>query len=318
MKLRQYLPEALTLFLVFLMVGSAELLHEKEIIFPEITALAVGALLAPKRSWNTSRIRMLLAITVSAVLGLSISVFLPFPLALKVMLAFLACQILYMYSGTTFAPMISAAVLPVLMGTESIIYPVAAFALTVMVMLAEAIVVKKGLRPRVEFSPLPKPGRANWLDFLLRSILAAVVILAAIVLDMRFCVAPPLLVAFTEFSCRSCSARKKPVRAVLVITACAAAGALSRLLFSVYLGLPLTFSAVLAALLMIVAMRWAGMCLPPAGALAILPLIIPPESLALYPLQIFMGASMFMIGAMLFFREGAVRSVPLLFRQKSN
>ena len=37
------------------MVGVSELLGEKEIIFPEITALTVGAIAAPKHSWKVSR-----------------------------------------------------------------------------------------------------------------------------------------------------------------------------------------------------------------------------------------------------------------------
>ena len=48
---------------------------------------------------------------------------LPAPLWLKITAAFLLCQMIYLYSGTTFAPMISAMVLPVLLGTESWVYP---------------------------------------------------------------------------------------------------------------------------------------------------------------------------------------------------
>lgn len=36
------------------MVGVSELLGEKEIIFPEITALTVGAIAAPKHSWKVA------------------------------------------------------------------------------------------------------------------------------------------------------------------------------------------------------------------------------------------------------------------------
>ena len=44
-----------TLIIVVAMVGAAQITGEKEIIFPEITAIAVGMLLAPKRSWQTSK-----------------------------------------------------------------------------------------------------------------------------------------------------------------------------------------------------------------------------------------------------------------------
>ena len=54
-------------------------------------------------------------------------------LYLEILIAFVFAQILFMLSGTTFAPMISAIVLPVMMQTESFIYPIAAFLLTVAV-----------------------------------------------------------------------------------------------------------------------------------------------------------------------------------------
>lgn len=52
--IKNILPYISTLLLVGLMVGIAELLNEKEIIFPEITALAVGYMVAQKRSWKVN------------------------------------------------------------------------------------------------------------------------------------------------------------------------------------------------------------------------------------------------------------------------
>lgn len=44
--IKNIIPYISTLLLVGIMVGVAELLNEKEIIFPEITALAVGYMVA--------------------------------------------------------------------------------------------------------------------------------------------------------------------------------------------------------------------------------------------------------------------------------
>ena len=61
-KIKSALPSLISLALAAGMVAAAELLHEKEIIFPEITAIAIGALAAPRQVWNTSRLRLLLTI----------------------------------------------------------------------------------------------------------------------------------------------------------------------------------------------------------------------------------------------------------------
>lgn len=295
--------DAVIIALCALMVGAAELLSEREIIFPEIAALTIGALAAPKRAWRTTRVRCVAFIAVCAVLGLCASVFLPLPLWAKITLVFAVCQALFLFSQTTFAPMISAAVLPVLLGTESVIYPISAIVMTTLVMLAELALTKAKLRGEEEFVPVPLPEKRDIADMLLRIGLAGIVAVAALFAGWRFCIAPPILVAFTEFSRRTCGARKKPVLAVSVIFACAAAGALCRGLFCVWLGLPLTIAAVAAMIAVLAVVRGTGLYLPPAGALAILPMIIPEDALLLYPVQVLVGTGAFMAAALFLFRE---------------
>ena len=55
--MRKYIPALFTVLIIVAMVGTSELMHEKEVIFPEIAAIAVGAMLAPKFTWNTSKLR---------------------------------------------------------------------------------------------------------------------------------------------------------------------------------------------------------------------------------------------------------------------
>ena len=116
-------------------------------------------------------------------------------------------------------------------------------------------------------------------------------------------VAPPLLVAFTEFSSPTAAARKRPFRAGAAIFLCALAGTASRLLLQGALGLPLTLAALLAAAAMIAILRSLGMYVPPAGALAILPMLLPAERLPRYPLQIALGTALFLALAITVFRE---------------
>lgn len=46
--IKNILPAALTVLTVMLMTAAAEFSGEKEILFPEIAAIAAGALIAPK------------------------------------------------------------------------------------------------------------------------------------------------------------------------------------------------------------------------------------------------------------------------------
>lgn len=291
---------AACLILAAAMVGTAELLGEKEIIFPEITALTVGAIAAPKQSWRVSRVRMVLLIAICSVLGILIVRLSPLPKAVNLAGAYLLCQVLYMFSGTSFTPMISAAALPVLMGTETIIYPVSAVMMTILTVLVQYILERRGLYEHEEFSPVPRPDSFGIISAAVRTVIAAVLAFPLIRLGLNFCIAPPLLVAFTEFSNPASGARKKPVKTVLIITACALSGALFRWSLCVLLGLPMTLAAVMSAAAALTIMKLAGQYIPPAGALGILPMIIPQEALLIYPLEIFAGASVFMLAALCF------------------
>ncbi len=290
-----------TVLIVAMMVGMSELLREPEIIFPEITALAIGALAAPRLVWKTSRLRMVLLIAVSAIGGVFLVKWVPLPLWGKMVLAFFLCQILYAYSGTTFAPLISAMVLPVLLGTTSWVYPVAAVVLTLLIIAIRRLFERAGVREWEPFVPAPRPSRQDLLYGAGRVACMAVFTGIALAIDARFCIAPPLLVAFTEFTGPECAARRMPVRVVSFISLCAAGGALCRWGLTMQLGLPLTVSAVAAAGILLLLVPIFGLYIPPAGAMAILPMLIPVEAVLFYPIQVLAGSAVWMLLACLLF-----------------
>ena len=291
---KEFIIYSMVLLIVFVMVGAAELFHQQEIIFPEITAIAVGALMAPKMTWQTSRIRILIFVMICALAGVAIVLFIPGPVWFKVAFAYGIAEIIYLCSGTSFAPMISAIALPVLLGTESAVYPIAAFFLTSLILGCHILLVKKGIKEEISFTPV-KPGKTDWLDAVKRLILVGIAAFLALNLHFRFSIAPPLLVAFTEFSKRESGARKIPVKVVAAIALCGLIGALCRLIIHLTLQMPLTLAALMAALLMILLLTKMKVYVPPAGALCILPMLIPAESVLLYPLHIFIGAALFML-----------------------
>ena len=303
MKQEKWILYISVVFIVAAMVMTAELLHEKEIIFPEITALAVGALVAPKRSWQTNRTLMVALIAVCSTGGVLIVRCIPLALWAQMLLAFAICQLLYLFSRTAFAPMISAMVLPVLLGTTSWVYPVSAVAMTVIIVALQFFFEKCSISEKEPFSPTPLPSKRDSLDMLLRIILAGILIFAAVSTGWQLCVAPPLLVAFTEFSRRNCKARKTPVKTILLVSLCAGAGALCRWTFSIMLGLPLALAAAAATAVTLLLMKGMKQYLPPAGAMAILPMLLPQERVLLFPVQAFIGVSALMGIALLFFRN---------------
>lgn len=299
--IKNIIPYISILLLVGIMVGIAELLNEKEIIFPEITALAVGYMVAQKRSWKVNGKRMLLLITICATVGVLIVRYSRLALFPQMIIAFSFAQILFMFSGTTFAPFVSAIVLPVMMQTKSFIYPISAVILTILVIGFHQLFLKMKIREDEEYIPVMLNSKDDIIDTALRVVCVAIVGFVAIYFNYKFIIAPPLLVAFTEFSRPRNKVRNKPIKTVLVITSCALVGSLSRYLLTIKLELPLTVSALIATLIMLLILTYTKMYMPPVGAITILSMMIPEISVITYPLQIFVGSVVIIILSRVFF-----------------
>ncbi len=277
----------LSVAIITVMVLVGELLGDTEVIFPEIAALTIGGLIAPKQPWRVDRLRMMILMTVSALLGWSISAFLTIPLFFKVMIGLLLCSAVLMISRTTMLPLMSACVLPILIGAKSIVYPISVVVLTGIIIGSQTLLEKTHLRTaEPPFTPItyqPKAEIIRWIGvFLVFGTMAAV----ATGMNILFIIAPPLVVAFCELSYPDSPARKNPMAIACVIIICACVGVSSRMLICSIGHLPLTLAALVASVIALYVMMLFKKPFPPAGALAILPMIIDENLLMLYPLEV--------------------------------
>ncbi len=288
--IKRAIPYICTLIIVTIMTLASEIANDKEIIFPEITALAVGYMVARKRSWKVNGKRMLTLITACALFGVGIVRYANLDIYTEVIIAFAIAQVLFMYSGTTFAPFVSAIVLPVMLQTTSMVYPIAAFILTLVIILFHKLFLWTGIREDQEYIPENLNSFDDKIDTIIRIICVAVLGYVAFSTGYRYLIAPPLLVAFTEFSRPGNKARNKPFKTISVLTLCSLIGALSRYLVTETYNLPLTISAVIAVSLMLLVIHFTKMYMPPVGAITMLAMIIQKESLVTYPIQVMVGS----------------------------
>ena len=274
---------------VLAMVFLAEYLGEKEIIFPEVAALSAGCFLAPSLIWKTSYFRMFLTISLCALLGVLIVIFLPLPLWGQFVLAFAIGQAVLYFSRTSFAPLISAIALPVLIQTHSFVYVVAAIGLTVFVCFLTFLLEKFLLKEKNHYEPVNLNPKETILLNEFRIVFVALLSFFCIRFDVRFCVAPPLLVAFTELTSKSSKAAKRPVSVIVLVSLCALCGALSRTFLSSLPFFPLTFASLLCCVIVQILVKIFSMPFPPAAAMSILALLIPESAVFSYPLQVAAG-----------------------------
>lgn len=285
------------------MVAAAGLSGENEILFPEMAALTIGMWIVDKRVWRVSRPRLVVLMTVGAVAGVCIVRYSPFPLLADIALAFAFPALCLMASRTTLIPQISACMLPVLLGTESWIYPLAVFVMSLIIVVGQKVMVKCGWRQEIAYEPAAgsiKNEASRWLAMLCAVIAVAA---AAVYSGNIYCILPPLIVTFAEFSSSKAGFRSRPLQVFCFLVAAAVLGSLGTYFGHVVMGIP-NFVVAFAALTCLFALfESQGKYFAPAGATALVPMIILPTDLLLFPLQVAAGALVFITISMLLFQR---------------
>ena len=161
---------------------------------------------------------------------------------------------------------------------------------------------KVGLRERVTYTPVI----AYWKDSLVRwaFLLVTVIAVAALAIYTRnlYFILPPLIVTYVEFANSKAGFRNRPVQVLLVLFTAAVIGVFFQIVGHKYLHLPEVVVVLPIFLCMFSLFEFLGKFFAPAGAVALIPMIIPEEGLFWLPLQVLVGATLFIGLAMICFQ----------------
>lgn len=283
-----------------------------EVLFPETAAILCGCWILPRQAWNVSRPRMLLLMSSGGIFGLLLNLFVPAPVWARALMAYAFCALLMNVVGADMSPMLSAAILPVLLGTTSWLYPVVVSSLVILICLGQLLLEHAGLREPNTFRPLrdaPWPTLRSWARrFLVFGLLSAPAYLSGNV----FFAVPPLVVAYTELTRPDQTLRLRPLRAWAALALGACIGSAARVAV-VIAGVPLPAVAGVAFALLTMVWDRLRTWLPPAGAVMLLALLVPFRGPWLYPLEVSVGGAAWIAAAELLFpgvRPGTPDNAP--------
>lgn len=276
------------------MIAAAGIVGDREIVFPEIAALACGLWVIDKPVWRIGRRQTVAMMTLAAAAGWLLARWPGLPAEGAVAIGFCfaaACQTL---TRTSLPPMLSACLLPALLGAESPVYPVAVFTLTLILAVGQRLMERGGWR-----TPLPPvshaPHRRDRVHGLKGFLVLMLVVAVPLRLGWNYLVLPPLIVTFVEFSRPEAGLHKAVGTIWLLLTAGALLGAGSRYLLCEQLGLSPLAAGCAACGGLFALFEWRGRIFAPAGAVALIPLLIPAADLFVYPLQAAAGAGVFLV-----------------------
>ncbi len=290
--------------LVAIMTVAAEAAGQQEIIFPEVGALCVGLLLMPKAVWNVRPWQVPVLLTAAALIGLAVNLWVPLAFEFRFALAFALVIAMLRLVRCNMFPVVSAAMLPVLIGTTSWIYPVAVLLLSLLLILVRVWI------PQTERPEYRPAGFLHWAGLAIAlGVILAVYALARHLLPetwgdtLRFCMVPPLVVTMIEFAHRKSGFRQRPWTIWGLIVTAAVVGTLCEWLLHRTLGVPMVVGAVLSTVIMLLLFR-RFKPFAPALAIVLVPMLLPDAVLPYFPLLAAIGGGYFIgVGMVCFSRE---------------
>ena len=289
---------ATLLFLTAIAIA-AEATGQREVVFPEAGALCVGLWLMPKAVWNVRGRQVPLLLTGAALIGWGLNQLLPVGFEIRFLLAFCAVVVLLRTVRCNMYPVVSAAMLPVLIGTTSWVYPVSVAVLSTLLAVGRRWLPQT---ERVEYRPY---GLRHWLR-----LAAALALMVAVGFAARrllpeawgtgahYCMVPPLVVTMIEFANRRSGFRKRPWTVWGLIVVAAAVGTAAELWLHRTAGLPMAVGVACSATAMLLLFR-RYKPFAPALAITLVPLLLPDGVLPWFPLLAALGAAYFIAAGIL-------------------
>jgi hypothetical protein len=115
-------------------------------------------------------------------------------------------------------------------------------------------------------------------------------------------IAPPLIVGFVEISRPNHSSRETPGKILLLLVLAAFSGVIWLHLVENIIHGPLWMFSGLSLLSVFLLYHCLRVSFPPAAAIALLPVLVPTANLWEYPLDVFLGSTLFMLMGIVCFR----------------
>lgn len=269
--------------LIFLMIGASVLLHNREMILPEVAALAVAGLIYRNPGWLSRPFHIFLLPSLTATGGFLINNA-EFPLAAKLILAVAFVLLTLLLFKSTLAPALATGLLPVITNITSVhfIYAIATFT----ALLAASMYAKPGA------SGMHSVSKRRHQDHILYfGWISAWILICAQNGWMHMAAMPPVLVVGFESVHKEDYQFAVFYKQALCLFLTAFTGVLS-----LYYLHNLLLSAVIDLIAVTFLLRLVKFKFPPAYAMALLPMVLPGASPKYFYWQVLVMAAVVLGG----------------------
>ncbi|WP_191567618.1 hypothetical protein [Metabacillus idriensis] len=275
--------------LILLMVTAAVLLDDREVILPEIAAMAVAMWVYREAGWIRQPSKIFIAPSFTAAIGFAVNQ-LDIAYVGKVILTLALIMLILRLIQSNLAPSIATGLLPLVMNATEWTFMLSVFVFTLLLMLG---VLAFGFHKGLE-----KKGEIKYKYMLIFILLNLVWIgLVWVTGYPQLAVIPPILVVVYEVLQKPMYNGKMAFKQGLVLTLSATVGSLLYSAIDSWIVVTL-----LAMVLMLVLLRIVGIRMPAVFAFPLLPFVFPEEIVARLPIGALV-ACVFFFGLVLAYKK---------------
>lgn len=290
------------LLLGFLMALLHQLTGMHEFVFPEGISVVLGVWGAQKQPWRVSKIQLFFMMIVGAVCAVCIIRYIPIPHIFQIMIGFALVGITLIVTRSSFAPVVSAFMLPIIMKTDSWLFPIIVCCYMVIIVSVQTLFQRIGLTEKPKDLPIPFHWKKEFIHWgILFAIFSVLVIYPALTHSI-YLIVPPLIITFVEMAETSSHARNHPIKAFVIMALAPWFGTGWHFL-SIYTAVPSYVTIPLAIVTLIILMEVLHFSFAGSGSLVILPLLFHSDTLIWYPVQAMIGLVFFLVIPLILFHN---------------
>ncbi|MDF0728750.1 hypothetical protein PY093_19200 [Cytobacillus sp. S13-E01] len=274
---------------ILAMVAVSVMLKDREVILPEMAAMAIAMWVYREAGWIRQPSKIFLAPSLTAAIGFAVNQ-LSIAYFGKVILTLVLLMLFLRIIQSNLAPSMATGLLPLVMNATEWSFIISVFTFTILLMLGVLVFgLNKGLEKKVQIQ-----YKYMIVFFALNIVWIGLVWVAGY---PQLAVIPPILVVVYEVLQKPMYNGKMAFKQGLVLTISATVGTL--LYFAIHSWILITL---LAMILMIILLRIVGIRMPAVYAFPLLPFVFPDEIIIRLPIGSLV-ASVFFFGSVLMFKK---------------
>lgn len=282
-------PMAGTILLVVIMLQAAQWTNKPELIFPEISALAIGAFVYKEYKWIRRPWQIWFAPTLAAAIGVSLNR-LNLNLLWKETLCLVVVTTMIHWIKTNIGPTISAGLLPIALGIDSWIFVLSVCIMTLIIMVG----VKCSYRTIRSIQQEDNSKRYTWAYVCFMFVWIGF----CYALHLHFWVIPPILVVAYETIHRESVRFRLGYKQVVLLTSSALIGSM----FLYFMPTHDIQIGICDVVIVYCVSKLLRIEIAPSYAISLLPLILPEHNMWSYPFSVFI-TSLTLLMMVIFYRK---------------